>query len=194
MRYLRRTSQRFLFFGYAFVILGLALVVLSQVLPLIPMQQTMVLDGPKRALGESRPYWMDLYIVPPIRSGNMLHVSLNSSGASPIYAYVYSQTDLFHRANESIQPPVGNIVLRENETEACLAITIGRTDSYVVSVITYGASYRLVLSSVWPPFYWFKDDLWYGVVLTGLGVTLILIGREELMWERRVYGLKGQSR
>lgn len=187
----RRTSQKLMLFGYAFLAAGVAILVASQVLPLFEAPQSFNVKGPSKELGATRTYWIDTYFTPKVVGGSPLEISFTLGGQGYIYAYVYTSSDLFHTDSQGGQPPLGDIALNSTEGSASVNLTAPKTDVYVVSVVAYNSTYTMEVSSVWPPFYWASYYVPHGLIAAALGVTLLFYGREERKWEMNAYGLPG---
>jgi hypothetical protein len=160
--------------GLFLVIAGLVTTLMSTVLPLVKMPQTLVKRGPSVELNENVTYWIDTWILPPIDAGTQVSVDLRArnpgnisiailpfqggeviSGSSPLLTYVFDSTRQTFSANAAA--PV--------------------TSEYLVSIVCIKNNYTLTINSSWSPFYSIRTYIYLGLGALPAGILIIYYDR-----------------
>ena len=141
------------------LILGLALVVISQAAPLLQQEGTISASGPDVAFSSSVQYWTDIYSTPPVQPGQTLHIAASRSGNGTVTVLVTSLRD----AQNSL--PQSMILIFDSGSPAfSIDMKTRVAGPYTFTVISHDASYSLTVSGVWATFYYLHTLIYLGAV------------------------------
>lgn len=157
-------------FSYArpIVLLGIAIMVASQVLPFWTQSQVLTLSGPQVQFTETRNYWIDTRITPPIRSGSRMSVTLTSAKPGSAAVLVFPSTP----DGDMKGPSLLAEVLDPTANKASWSLTTPQDSNYMVVVTSWNSTYNLKVESTWSPFYETKTALLVGFAVAFGGMLL----------------------
>jgi len=136
-------------------------------------------SGPGVEFSSSRPYWINAYLIPPIDANQLVSLTLLSDRpGSTTVVLAYFDENL----QSIVGPPLADAIFAPDQKGLVVFTTTRRSGPYMLIVTSFNSSYTFSLSSVWSPFYQFRNLAIYSFLL--LPISLVMVYYDGIM-ERR---------
>lgn len=150
------------------LLIGIVIMIASQVLPFWTQTQKLTLSGPLVQFTETRNYWIDTRITPPIKSGSRMSVTLASSKPGSAAILIFPSTP----DGDMRGPSLLAEALQPGVSSASWNLNAPQESNYMVVVTSWNSTYILTLESIWSPFYETRTALLVGFAVAFGGMLL----------------------
>jgi len=185
----RGDAVRVLNYGRAVMVLGIATMIASQVLPFWTQSQVLTISGPQVEFTGTRNYWIDIRITPPIKSGSKIKVTLASARPGSAAILIFPSTP----DGDMKGPSLLSEVLERTVNKSTWSLTATQDSNYMVVVTSWNSTYVLEVESTWSPFHETKTALLVGFAVA-FGGMLFEYYQRMLREQREKWGQHSSAR
>ena len=147
---------------------GVTIMIASQILPLWVQSQVLTISGPKVEFNQTRTYWIDARVTPPIRSGSRILVTLTTMKPGSAALLIFPST-----SDGDMKGP--SLLAEVLEPEASISswnLTAPQDANYMLVVTSWNSTYVLRVESTWSSFHETKTVLLFGFAIAFGGILL----------------------